>query len=128
MINNIIMNAKKKARKIAETQYTDLCTVTERMKQRNEKTKINEYIENITLKERPCKLTYRNITSSQESSTTNNITQEILLFISPELEIRPGSKIEIEHQGKKELYKNTGKPQIFVTHQEISLEIFEGWA
>lgn len=128
MINDIIDKAKKRAREIAETQYTDICTVTERITKRDEETKRNKQTEEITLTNEPCKLTFRTLSSSNESSTTNDIVQEILLFISPDKEIKPGSKIEVTHLGKKEAYKNSGKPQIFATHQEIMLEIFKGWS
>ena len=121
MINDVILQAKKRAREIAETQYQDSCTVIEQNKK-------NEQMEEIVLENQPCKLTYRNLTSSKESTTTNEVIQEILLFIAPEVDIKPGSKLEITHKGKVETFKNSGKPNILDTHQEIILEIFKGWA
>ena len=131
MINDIINKAKQRARKIAETQYEDTCIVTERISQRNETNKRTEQVENQTLIDQPCKLTYKETTlvESKESSTTSSVVQEILLFISPDVSIKPGSKIEITRKnGTVEVYKNSGKPQVYDTHQEIVLEIFKGWA
>lgn len=131
LINDIINKAKKRVRKIAETQYEDTCTVTERIPQRNENNKRNELVETQPLIDQPCKLTFKEATlvESKESSTTSSVVQEILLFISPDVSIKPGSKIEITRKnGMVEVYKNSGKPQVYDTHQEIVLEIFKGWA
>lgn len=131
MLNDIINKAKKKAREVAETQYEDVCTVTERKTKRNETNKRTQLIEEQTLIDQPCKLTFKSSTLvvSDESTTTNNIVQEILLFISPDVTIKPGSKIQITRKnGAVEVYKNSGKPQVYDTHQEIVLEIFKGWA
>lgn len=131
MINDIINKAKKRARKIAETQYEDTCTVTERISQRSETNKRTKQVETQTLIDQPCKLTFREttLTKSNESTTMSNVVQEILLFISPDVSIKPGSKIEITRKnGTVEVYKNSGIPQVYDTHQEIVLEIFKGWA
>lgn len=129
LINDIINNAKKKAREVAETQYEDICTVIEQVSKRDENNKRNELIEKQTLINQPCKLTYKTITSSIETSTISNVVQQILLFIAPDVSIKPGSKIEIMRKnGIIEVYKNSGKPNIYDTHQEIVLEIFKGWA
>lgn len=131
MINDIINKAKERAKKIAETQYEDTCTVTERIPQRNETNKRTELVETQTLIDQPCKLTFRETTllASKESTTMSNVVQEILLFISPDVTIKPGSKIEITRKnGMMEVYKNSGIPQVYATHQEIVLEIFKGWA
>lgn len=131
MINDIINKAKEKARRIAETQYEDTCTVTEQTPQRNETNKRTELVETQTLINQPCKLTFKETTlvASKESNTTSSVVQEILLFISPDVSIKPGSKIEITRKnGTVEVYKNSGKPQVYDTHQEIVLEILKGWA
>lgn len=131
MINDIINKAKQRARRIAETQYEDTCTVTERTTQRNKINKRTELVETQPLIDQPCKLTFKETTlvESKESSTTSSVVQEILLFISPDVSIKPGSRIEITRKnGAVEVYKNSGKPQVYDTHQEIVLEIFKGWA
>ena len=98
MINDIINKAKKRPKKIAETQYEDTCTVTERTPKRNETNKRNELIETQTLINQPCKLTHKTITSSVETPTISNVVQQILLFISPNVSIKPDLKLKLHEK------------------------------
>lgn len=129
MLNDIIEKAKKRAREIQETQYEDTCTVIERRTQRNATTKRDEQTEVETLTDQACKLIFKKEgTPSQSSTTIDAVVEEIILLISPEVQIKPGSKIEVTHKGIKENYSHSGKSQIFATHQEIALTLFKGWA
>ena len=115
-------------REAIESTYIGECDIIEYVKTRNEKTKQNEYKEEIVLKKQKCKVSFENISNSVQSDTTNNITQIIKLFIAPEIKIKSGSKIVVTQNGKVQEYKNSGVPAIYETHQEIILQIFEGWA
>lgn len=55
-------------------------------------------------------------------------TQTAKLFISPEIEVKAGSKISIAHQGKTIDYKRSGEPAVYTNHQEIMLDLFDGYA
>ena len=50
------------------------------------------------------------------------------LFISPEVEIKPGSKIVVTQNGVTTEFSNSGKPAIYTNHQEIMLKLFEDYA
>lgn len=115
-------------REAIESTYIGECDIIEYVKTRNEKTKQNEYKEEIVLEKQKCRISFENISNSVQSDTTNNITQIIKLFIAPEIKIKSGSKIVVTQNGKIQEYKNSGVPAIYETHQEIMLQIFEGWA
>ena len=57
-----------------------------------------------------------------------NLTQIVKLIISPDVNINPGSKIIVTNNGKITEYKNSGVPATYSNHQEIMLELFDGWA
>lgn len=115
-------------REAIESTYIGECDIIEYVKTRNEKTKQNEYKEEVVLEKQKCRISFENISNSVQSDTTNNITQIIKLFIAPEIKIKSGSKIVVTQNGKIQEYKNSGVPAIYETHQEIMLQIFEGWA
>lgn len=115
-------------REAIESTYIGECDIIEYVKTRNEKTKQNEYKEEVVLEKQKCRISFENISNSVQSDTTNNITQMIKLFIAPEIKIKSGSKIVVTQNGKIQEYKNSGVPAIYETHQEIMLQIFEGWA
>lgn len=50
------------------------------------------------------------------------------IFTNPELEVKENSKIVITQHGKTTKYKNSSKPIVYTNHQEIIVEIFDGWA
>ncbi|HBG5847838.1 TPA: hypothetical protein OUL20_003776, partial [Clostridioides difficile] len=54
------------------------------------------------------------------------LEQKIKLFISPDIEIKAGSKLIITNQNNitKE-YIRSGEPAIYPNHQEIILELFK---
>ena len=115
-------------REAIESTYIGECDIIEYVKTRNEKTKQNEYKEEVVLEKQKCRISFENISNSVQSDTTNNITQMIKLFIAPEIKVKSGSKIVVTQNGKIQEYKNSGVPAIYETHQEIMLQIFEGWA
>ena len=54
--------------------------------------------------------------------------QATKLFISPDITIKPGSKITVTQTGVTTEYTGSGVPAVYPTHQEIMLELFESWA
>ncbi len=52
-----------------------------------------------------------------------SISQTIKLFINPDVVIAPGSKITVTQSGETEVFKASGKPAKYDTHQEVILEL-----
>ena len=123
-----INQARLQARKAMELLYEHTCTVIEYRKEKDSITKITGMKEVSVLENQPCKLSFSTSKSTQQTESANEITQVIKLFIAPEIEIKEGSKLVINHNGKVSEYKNSGVPSIFPTHQEIVLELFKGWS
>ncbi len=115
-------------RKAVESQYIGLCTVAEYGPVKNPTTKITKNVESNVINNEPCRLSYKNISQANSTGTGSVLVQVIKLFIAPELKIKPGSKITITQNGETTEYKNSGKPAIYSSHQEVILELFDGWA
>lgn len=81
------------------------------------------------LKEQPCRLSYKTkAENTAESTDASSMRQIITLILDPEAIIKPGSKIEVTQYGVTTAYKASGKPAVYASHQEIILDLFEGWS
>ena len=111
-------------RKAIERTYTDTCTVTEYAKiTKTNKTKA--FKEQEVYCDLPCRLSFNTVNSASGTGTATKISQIITLFISPDIDIKAGSKITVTHDGRTTEYKRSGFPAVYKTHQEIPLELFE---
>lgn len=115
-------------RKVIEAMYEDTLTVTEHVKEKNEKTKLMDSKEVVVLEDQPCKLSYENMAVASQTNTAASVAQVIKVFLAPEIKIKPGSKLTVTTAGMVQDYKQSGIPAIYPTHQEIILEVFERWA
>lgn len=123
-----ISKARAKARHAIESLYEHTCTIVEYKKVKDEVTKVTDMKEVSMLEDHPCKLSHTTVKASNQTESVNQVQQVIKLFISPDVEIKEGSKIIVMHNDRVSEYKNSGVPSVFPTHQEIVLERFEGWA
>lgn len=115
-------------RKAIESLYVGLCTVIEFRSVEDPITHVTTDKEVTVLDNLPCKISFERVTSTNQTSAAAVVTQSTKLFIAPEVTIKPGSKIVITQRGRTETYTGSGKPAYFSSHQEIQLELFEGWA
>lgn len=72
-----------------------------------------------------CALSKTTLNKSAENGGVNRIAYDALLFCAPELLIPAGCEIEVTQDGMSRLYKNTGEPFKYVSHQELMLERME---
>lgn len=114
-----------RTRKAIEMLYRDKCTIVEYQPIKDPITKRTNNKEVVILENQPCKLAYKNITSATDGKVAK-LEQTIKLFISPDTEIKSGSKFIITNQNNitKE-YIRSGEPAIYPNHQEIILELLE---
>ena len=73
----------------------------------------------------PCRLSHRQESLVNVSTGVPYVSQTIVLFIRPDLEIKEGSVIEVTQHGVTNKYKRSSKPAIYTNHQEVSLELYE---
>lgn len=123
-----LQKARKAHRQAVEMLYEDTCTVYERKAVRDEDTHLTGWQESVVLEDQPCKLSFEKVSQVEQTDSAAELVQSIRLFISPDIAIKPGSKIAIEHLGKITDYTYSSAPAIYTTHQEILLDVFERWA
>ena len=111
-------------RKAIESTYTDTCTVTENVKIKKDN-KTTSFRKSEVYTDIPCRLSFKSVSSATGTGTVTKITQSITLFISPDIEIKAGSKITVTHDGRTTQYKRSGFPAVYMTHQEIPLELYD---
>ncbi len=105
--------------------YTDRCDILEMCAIKNPKG-ITENIEVVALENQPCKLSFGNATVSHENNNTfYDVSQNVKLFISPNVVVNSGSKIVITRGDEVLTYTSSGVPSKFSTHQEIALTMEE---
>ena len=66
-----------------------------------------------------------NNVSSKERDRFYVKYQTIKLFISPLVNVPPGSKITVTQNNQTQVYKSSGQPAVYTNHQEIELELFD---
>lgn len=120
--------AREAARKAQESLYDGICTITEHQKIINEKTRLTSFEDVIVLENQPCKLSFESLQVATLSNPAVEVTQYAKLFISPDIVIKPGSKLTITQAGVTTDYTYSGVPAVYGTHQEIMLELFERWS
>lgn len=123
-----ISKARVEARKAIESLYEDICTVYEKKNVTDPITKLTKTEDVEVLKEQPCKVSFSSIKATEEKSNVATVSQVVKLFISPDVSIRPGSKIAVTRKGKTTEYASSGQEANFSTHKEIVLELFKEYA
>ena len=73
----------------------------------------------------PCRLSFSKEQSTDIQSGAAVVSQSTVLFIRPDLTIKPGSVIEITQHGVTTKYKGSSKPLVYCNHQEITLELYD---
>lgn len=110
------------ARRDIEKLYMDTCTVIEKQLVRNPDTGITSMLDVTAHENVPCKLSHKKMAYS-EGGIVSVLSLTSSLIISPDIVIKPGSKILVTRNGITTAYKNSGEPGRYMTHQEIMLEL-----
>ena len=116
------------ARQAIESTYDGVATVVEHQKIKDEKSKLTNFEDRIVLENQPCKLSFKNLSTAKQSEAAAAVTQTIELFISPDITIKPGSKITVTQAEVTTDYTYSGVPAVYDTHQQIILDLFTEWA
>lgn len=117
-----------KARKAIESLYDGKCTITEHQKVKKEN-KSTGFKDVVVREDIPCRLSFKTInTTNQTDTAASAVVQITKVFLAPEIQVKPGSKLTITQNDVTTEYQFSGKPALYSTHQEIVLELFKGWA
>lgn len=77
------------------------------------------------LVDEPCRISYRQEQATNIRSGAAVISQSITLFIRPDLEIKPGSVIDVTQHDVTTRFKGSSKAALYSNHQQIVLELYE---
>lgn len=116
-----------KVREALEKTYDHTCDVIIK----EEYTKPNHstgFREKTILESQPCRISFSSVNEVEEKSKAANVLQSVKLFIAPEINIPPGSKIIVNRDGIESSFSKSGEPATYPTHQEISLTLWKEWA
>lgn len=69
----------------------------------------------------PCRLSYKSVPVSGGDGLTT-VQQTITLFIDKSVEIKAGSEIIINRNGKDLIFTASGAPALYQSHQEVPLK------
>ena len=119
--------AIKAARKAIESTYIGSLVVIEHQKVKDEETKLTSYKDVAVIENQPCKLSFEILKTASQSDSAATVTQTTKLFVSPDIVIKAGSKIRVTQAGIATDYTCSGVPAVYLTHQEIILDLFEDW-
>lgn len=128
MIAAAIERMQALARKAQEETYDGKCAVVERLKVKDPYTKITAEEDVKTMEDVPCRLSYSSISAADQTETAAKTTQSIKIFMSPDVKIKPGTKLIVTQSGETCEYESSGVPAIYKTHQEIALTLLERYA
>lgn len=106
--------------------WRDTLTVVEHQKKKKENG-VTGFEDVTVLEGEPCRIIFKTVAAVNQQEAAG-LVQSVKLLCDQALEIRPGSKLIVLHEGAESAYKQSGKPAVYSVHQEIMLEPFERWA
>ena len=121
------MRLASAVRAAIEKLYTGTCDVIEHRP--IEDGTLTHYEDVTVLKGQPCRLSFGQAPAAGDvADGASPLTQTVKLFLAPELKIKSGSKIVVTQAGRTVAFNQSGPPAFYESHQEISLELWKGWA
>lgn len=115
------------ARQAIEYLYRGSCDIIVKEYETDTTTHISSSKEKRIVTAQPCRISYKSIPVTTGDNVAL-ITQSVKLFLAPEIKVPEGSKVVVTQCGETTAYKNSGKPALYPTHQEIELSLFDKWS
>ena len=112
----------KQAREAIQSMWTGICNIFGFKNSKNKYgtvvTEVKELYKNI-----PCRLSFKNISQTEQTESVAKTSQVVKLFIAPEVYVPPGSVFEVTQNGVTRKYKHSGVSAVYTNHQEIILDV-----
>jgi sulfate adenylyltransferase subunit 1 (EFTu-like GTPase family) len=115
-------------KKAVQSLWEGKATVTVLVGKLNPTNGRTEQVEQVTVQDAPCRVSYTSVKTTEPESEAAKVPQSVTMYIDPSVDIPDGSKITVTQNGVTRDYERSGKPSVFDAHQEVPLELFEGWA
>ena len=111
----------KQARESIQSMWTGICNI---FWFKNSKNKYGTVVSEVKelYKNIPCRLSFKNISQTEQTESAAKTSQVVKLFIAPEVYVPPGSVIEVTQNGVTRKYKHSGISAVYTNHQEIILD------
>lgn len=103
-------------------------TITVREGVLNEANGRTEPVERVLMAEVPCRISHTTVKTTEPSEEAAVVVQSVTLYIDPSVDIPEGSKITVTQKGVTRDYERSGKAAVYTVHQEVPLQLWEGWA
>lgn len=112
----------KQAREAIQSMWTGICNI---FWFKNSKNKYGTVVSEVKelYKNIPCRLSFKNISQTEQTESVAKTSQVVKLFIAPEVYVPPGSIIEVTQNGVTRKYKHSGISAVYTNHQEIVLDV-----
>lgn len=117
----------EKAKKAIQSLWTGVCNIFG-FKDTEDKYGATIHTEVMLFENLPCRLSFKNISQTNQTESFAVSSQAVKLFIAPDVYVPPGSVIEVTQNGITRKYKHSGISAVYTNHQEIVLEAYKGSA
>ena len=115
-------------KKAIQSLWDGRATITVREGVLDERTGRTEPVERVTASELPCRVSFATVKSTEPDEEAARVAQTVTLYIDPSVVIPEGSKITVTQNQVTTDYERSGKAAVYTDHQEVPLELWEGWA
>lgn len=115
-------------KKAIQSLWDGRATITVREGVLDERTGRTEPVERVTASELPCRISFATVKSTEPDEEAARVAQTVTLYIDPDLVIPEGAKITVTQNQVTTDYERSGKAAVYTDHQEVPLELWEGWA
>ncbi|MGE7613519.1 ABC transporter ATP-binding protein [Paenibacillus sp. NPDC101420] len=105
-----------------ESTYEGLCTVSEMKDVKDPVSGKTRQEPVVVFADEPCGLSQSTLPSATQTVTSDRVEYDAKLFISPDVTIKPGSRITVQQNGMEFKGEQAGKAFRYATHQEIKLK------
>lgn len=111
----------KQAREAIQSMWAGICNI---FGFKNSKNKYGTVVSEVKelYKNIPCRLSFKNISQTEQTESMSKTSQVVKLFIAPEVYVPPGSIVEVTQNGVTRKYKHSGISAVYTNHQEIVLD------
>lgn len=112
----------KQAREAIQSMWTGICNI---FRFKNSKNKYGTVVSEVKelYKNIPCRLSFKNISQTEQTESMAKTSQVVKLFIAPEVYVPPGSIVEVTQNNITRKYKHSGISAVYTNHQEIILDV-----
>ncbi len=123
------VNSRFAAARVAiEREYCGECDIIVTTEKRNPQSGITALSEEIVLRNQPCRLSFERISASEKTETVAKTSQRAKLFISPEIKITSGSRVNVRQGALERKFALSGVPAVYPTHQEVMLRLLSDYS